>query len=157
MSSLFSDALWDLVNSRPVHSLIFFPNLFFCVPCLLPPFTVPCKMVLARPDERETHPWSGGLRVVRLRGNLINIQLVSSLGVTERKTARWTSCRYLRDIKCAYDTLVTLGSMAIPVLSLSRSLCQTKSRTGTICTGLVALLASTRTSVPLQSRLSKSV
>ena len=64
-------------------------------------------------------PWSGGLRVVRLRGNLINIQLVSSLGVTERKTARWTSCRYLRDIKCAYDTLVTLGSMAIPVLSLS--------------------------------------
>ena len=22
--------------------------------CLLPPFTVPCKMVLARPDERET-------------------------------------------------------------------------------------------------------
>ena len=24
--------------------------------CLLPPFTVPCKMVLARPDERETCP-----------------------------------------------------------------------------------------------------
>ena len=29
-------------------------HLFLCLPCLLPPFTVPYKMVLARPDERET-------------------------------------------------------------------------------------------------------
>ena len=28
---------------------------FSVCPCLLPPFTVPCKMVLARPDERETY------------------------------------------------------------------------------------------------------
>ena len=52
--SLFSTALWDLVNPRPVHSLILSSNFFSCLPCLLPPFTVPCKMVLARPDERET-------------------------------------------------------------------------------------------------------
>ena len=45
--------------SQPVSSI--FPcspppssYLFFCLPCRLPPFTVPCKMVLARPDERET-------------------------------------------------------------------------------------------------------
>ena len=33
------------------------PHFFFCLPCLLPPpspHTVPCKLVLARPDERET-------------------------------------------------------------------------------------------------------
>ena len=54
--SLFSTALWDLANSRPVHSLILSSHLFFCLPCLLPPFTVPCKMVLARPGERETCP-----------------------------------------------------------------------------------------------------
>ena len=48
---LFSTALWDLANSRPVHSLMLSSLLFFCLPCLLPPFTVPCKMVLARPDE----------------------------------------------------------------------------------------------------------
>ena len=54
--SLFSTALWDLANSRPVHSLMLFSNLFFCLPCLLPLFTVPCKMILARPDERETCP-----------------------------------------------------------------------------------------------------
>ena len=51
--SLFSTALWDLPNSRPVHSLMFSSH-FCCLPCLLPPFTVPCKMVLARPDERDT-------------------------------------------------------------------------------------------------------
>ena len=52
--SLFSTALWDLQNSRPVHSLMLSSYLFLCLPCLLPPFTVPRKMVLARSDERET-------------------------------------------------------------------------------------------------------
>ena len=51
--SLFSTALWDLANSGPVHFLMS-SHLFFCLPRLLPPFTVPCKMVLARPDEMET-------------------------------------------------------------------------------------------------------
>ena len=32
---------------------VVFPPLPLSV-CLLPPFTVPCKMVLAGPDERET-------------------------------------------------------------------------------------------------------
>ena len=52
--SLFSTVLRDLPNSRPVHSLILSSHFFLCLPCLLPPFTVPCKMVLARPDGRET-------------------------------------------------------------------------------------------------------
>ena len=51
---LFSTALWDLLNSSRVHSLMLSSHLSLCLPCLLPPFTVPCKMVLARPDERET-------------------------------------------------------------------------------------------------------
>ena len=46
--SLFSTALWDVANSRPVHSLMLSFNLFLCLPCLLPPFTVPCKMGLVR-------------------------------------------------------------------------------------------------------------
>ena len=54
--SLFSTALWDLANSRPVHSLMLSSHLFLCLPGLLPPFTVPCNMVLARPDEQETIP-----------------------------------------------------------------------------------------------------
>ena len=55
--SLFSTALWDLPNSRPVQSLMLSSHLFLCLPCLLPPFTVPCKMVLARPAEWETWPY----------------------------------------------------------------------------------------------------
>ena len=41
----------------PGHSLMLSSHLFLCLPCLLPLFTVPCKMVLARPDERETCPY----------------------------------------------------------------------------------------------------
>ena len=51
---LLSTTLRDLANSRPVHSLMMSFHLFLCLPCLLSPFTVPCKMLLARPDERET-------------------------------------------------------------------------------------------------------
>ena len=55
--SLFFTALWELANSRPVHSLTLSSHLFLCLPCLFPPFTVPCKMVLARLDEWETCPY----------------------------------------------------------------------------------------------------
>ena len=34
--SLFSTALWDLMNSGPVHSLMLSSHLFFCLPCLRP-------------------------------------------------------------------------------------------------------------------------
>ena len=60
--SLSSTALWDLPNSRPAHSLMSF-HLFLYLPCLLPPFTVPCKMVLVRPDERETWLYHCSLRL----------------------------------------------------------------------------------------------
>ena len=62
--SLFSIALWDLANSRPVHSLMLSSHLFLCLPYLLLPFTVPCKMVLARPDERDTWPYYCSLRLL---------------------------------------------------------------------------------------------
>ena len=36
---------------------VVFPPLSVCLECLLPSLTVPCKMVLARPDEHETCPY----------------------------------------------------------------------------------------------------
>ena len=74
--SLFSTALWDLANSRPVHFLMLSSYLFLFQPFLLPPFIA----YFARwfwPDlmnGRHAHTtaicvslrWSGGLRVVRL-------------------------------------------------------------------------------------------
>ena len=62
--SLFSTAPRDLVNSKPVHSLMLSSHLFLCPLCLLPPFTVPCK--LAIPDERETWPYHCSLRLFTL-------------------------------------------------------------------------------------------
>ena len=64
--SLFSTALWDLANSRPVHFLMLSSHLLLCLPCHLPPFTVPCKMVWARPDKRETWPCHCSLRLLTM-------------------------------------------------------------------------------------------
>ena len=60
--SLFSIALWDLANPRP-HFLMLSSHLFLCLPCLLPHFTVPCKMVLARPNKRDTWPYHWSFRL----------------------------------------------------------------------------------------------
>ena len=47
VSSFFSvlTAFWDLVNSRPVCSLMLSSHLFFCLLCLRPPLTVPCTVI----------------------------------------------------------------------------------------------------------------
>ena len=63
--SLFCTAPWDFANSRPVLSVMLSSHHFLCLPCLLPLFTLPCKMVLARPDERETCPCHYSLRSLR--------------------------------------------------------------------------------------------
>ena len=75
--SLFSVALWDLANSRPIN-LILFSHLFSCLPGLLPPVTVPSKMGLTRLDERETCPY-------HFRFSLITMVRWSSCG----PIARW--------------------------------------------------------------------
>ena len=72
--SLFSTALWDLPNSRPVHSLMLPCHLFLCLLCLLPPFTVPCKMVLARPDEWKTCPFHFSLRLFMMASQLLMVR-----------------------------------------------------------------------------------
>ena len=52
---LFSAALVELTNSIPVHSLILSSHLFLCPPLLFP-FTVPCRIVIAKPEDFETWP-----------------------------------------------------------------------------------------------------
>ena len=53
---LFSAALVELAKSIPVHSLILSSQLFFCLPLFLFPFTVPCRIVFAKPEDLETWP-----------------------------------------------------------------------------------------------------
>ena len=86
--SLFSTALWDLTNSRPAHSLMLSSHLFFDLLCLLPRFTVPYKMVLARLEsllvERRTryrkvassNPGKNGVENFLLQSQLCVLTLI---------------------------------------------------------------------------------
>ena len=49
-----SAALIKLAKPIPVHSLTLCSHLFFCLPLLLFPFTVPCKIVFVKPEDLET-------------------------------------------------------------------------------------------------------
>ena len=62
--AIFPCSPLPLTNSRPVHSLMLSSHLFLYPSCLLIPFSVPCKMVLARPDERETWLYHCSLRLL---------------------------------------------------------------------------------------------
>ena len=74
--SLLSIALWVLANSRPVHSLMLsFHHFFFCLPCLLSPFTLLCKIVLARRDEQETCPYHFSLHLFMMSVGLCVVRL----------------------------------------------------------------------------------
>ena len=53
---MFSAALVELAKSIPVHSLILSSHLFFCLPLFLFLFTVPCRIVFAKPEDLETWP-----------------------------------------------------------------------------------------------------
>ena len=53
---LFSAALVELAKSIPVHSFILSSHLFFCLLLFLFPFTVPCRIVFAKPEDLETWP-----------------------------------------------------------------------------------------------------
>ena len=68
---LFSAALVELAKSIPVHSLILSSHLFFCLPLFLFPFTVPCRIVFAKPEDLETWPNHLSFRfLTRVRSSL---------------------------------------------------------------------------------------
>ena len=51
--SLSSAALRVSPNPIPIHSLMLSSHLFFCLPLLLAPFTVPCRIVFTMPEDLE--------------------------------------------------------------------------------------------------------
>ena len=55
--SLSSAALRESPNPIPVHSLMLSSHLFFCLLLLLAPFTVPCRIVFAMPEDLEMWPY----------------------------------------------------------------------------------------------------
>ena len=65
-SSLHSSRLAAFLMAAPivmlVHSGMLFSHLFFCLPLLLPPCTVPCRVVLASLVDLVTCPYHFSLR-----------------------------------------------------------------------------------------------
>ena len=55
--SLSSAAPRESPNHNPIHSLMLSSHLFFCLPLLLAPFTVPCRIVFAMPEDLEMWPY----------------------------------------------------------------------------------------------------
>ena len=62
-SSRFSAVRSMIFHLRPVHSLMLSSHHFLCLPLRLPPWTVPCRIVLASPDDRVTCPYHFSLRL----------------------------------------------------------------------------------------------
>ena len=61
-SSHLSAFLMALPSVMPVHSGMLSSHLFFCLPLLRPPCTVPCRIVLASPVDLVTCPYHFSLR-----------------------------------------------------------------------------------------------
>ena len=55
--SMSSAALRESPNPISVDSLMLSSHLFFCLPLLLAPFTVPCRIVFAKPQDLEMWPY----------------------------------------------------------------------------------------------------
>ena len=55
-TSLSSAALRKSPNPIPVHFLMLSFHLVFCLPLRLAPFTVPCRIVFAMPEDLVLHP-----------------------------------------------------------------------------------------------------
>ena len=72
--SLFFIALWNLANSRPVHSLMLsFTSSSVCL-VFFPFLAMPCKMVLARPDEWVTCSYHSSLHLCAMvRSSLLKL------------------------------------------------------------------------------------
>ena len=62
-SSRLSAVLMAAYSVMPVHSGMLSPRLFFCLPLLLPPCTVPCRIVVASPADLVTCPYHFNLRL----------------------------------------------------------------------------------------------
>ena len=65
----FLHSLWSLafcssiLHSRPAHSLMLSSHRFLCLPPRLPSWTVPCRIVLASPNDRVTFPYHFSLHL----------------------------------------------------------------------------------------------
>ena len=81
-SSRLSAFLIAAPSVKPVHSGMLFSHLFFCQPCLPPPWTVPCMIVLASPDDLDMCPYHLSLRCLTVVKHSTGVPQDIRFGIT---------------------------------------------------------------------------
>ena len=76
-SSRLSVSLMAAPSVMPVHSGMLSSHLFFCLPLLRPPCTVPCRIVLASPEDLVMCPYHFSLRLLLWSRGLRGAQLLA--------------------------------------------------------------------------------
>ena len=103
-SSRFSAFSSSIFHSRPVHSLMLSSIRFLCLPLCLPPWTVPCRIVLASANDRvSAHTTSvcvfslkwGGLHTARWRFQFWLHFLIGSM-ISVRDTEEFAETSHLQ-------------------------------------------------------------
>ena len=105
--SLSFVVLKESPNPIYVHSLILSSQLFFCLPLLLTPFTVPCRIVFAMPEDLEmwsyhlsflSLPWLGDHHVLKLHSGFCCEPPLSSHGLCRKYSWVFYRARILLSI-----------------------------------------------------------
>ena len=87
--SLFSTALWDLPNSRPVHSLMLSSNLFLCLRLVFCPFSL-CLARWFWPDLMNGRHDHTTAVCVSLRSSLLTIVKIRRSALHLKKKQKTT-------------------------------------------------------------------
>ena len=94
---LFSAALVGLTNSIPVHSLILSPHLFLCLPLHFL-FTVPCRIVFAKPEDFETWPNHLSFRFLTRVRSLSYSPMTAWIILQTSLLVTWSLCEMLHGL-----------------------------------------------------------
>ena len=115
-SSRFSAFRSMIFHSRPVHSLMLSSHRFFCLPIRLPPWTVPCRIVLASPDDRVTCLYHFSLRLFTGQEVFIQPSAFPILAVTS-SLVMWSLYEILRNLRkhLLFSACILLSMSAVMV------------------------------------------
>ena len=117
--SLSSAALRESPNPIPVHSLVWSSHLSFCLPLLLAPFTVPCRIVFAMLEDFEMWPYHLSFRFLTWLGDHHALQLHSGFFCEPPRSSHGL-CRKCSEVSYSISSQ---GLVSFSRFLLSRSSC----------------------------------
>ena len=110
----------------PVHSLMLSSHLFFCPPHFLPPWTVPCRNVLARPVDRVMCPYHFSFRSCCLSDSFCHFIVCDAVFVrdAEKSLNATNKCNYFWAFKTCFEKELYVSSLPdLYVITLMKFWC----------------------------------